>query len=184
MMRGSFFKKLLLYLLCACLLTAVLTGLLYGFSSVHVLSDRVADDLLSRAVSLSYLCSKQMNREILFDSFYAFMASELRGARVYIYDAQGAPLLWSKEDTGDAPGAAHQKILDGVVHHVPHVKHPGDVRRGNDDGVGFTRRVDFRVEVTALHPVIVPFVLQVFRVVLRRYVHVFSGLFALCRCEN
>ena len=81
-------------------------------------------------------------------------------------------------------GAAHQKILDGVVHHVAHVKHPGDVRRGNDDGVGFTRRVDFRVEVTALHPVIVPFVLQVFRVVLRRYVHVFSGLFALCRCEN
>lgn len=115
MMRGSFFKKLLLYLLCACLLTAVLTGLLYGFSSVHVLSDRVADDLLSRAVSLSYLCSKQMNREILFDSFYAFMASELRGARVYIYDAQGAPLLWSKEDTGDAPGAAHQKIVADVL---------------------------------------------------------------------
>ena len=115
MIRGSFFKKLLLYLLCACILTALLTGLLYGFSSVHVLSDRVAADLLSRAVSLSYLCSKQMNREILFDSFYAFMSSELRGARIYIYDAQGSLLLWSKEDTGSEPGAAYQKIVSDVL---------------------------------------------------------------------
>ena len=115
MIRGSFFKKLLLYLLCACVLTALLTGLLYGFSSVHVLSDRVAADLLSRAVSLSYLCSKQMNREILFDSFYAFMSSELRGARIYIYDAQGSLLLWSKEDTGSEPGAAYQKIVSDVL---------------------------------------------------------------------
>ena len=33
-------------------------------------------------------------------------------------------------------GSADQHVLDGVVEHVAHVQHPGDVGGGNHNGVG------------------------------------------------
>ena len=117
MKKGSFFRKLLLYLLCACLLTAAFSGAIYGFTAVHILTDRIAQELLSRAVSLSVLCSGFIDGRVVFDSFYGFVSSELRGARVYIYDGQGNLLLGSateeKETTGETYAGLAAQILQG-----------------------------------------------------------------------
>lgn len=115
MKKGSFFRKLLLYLLCACLLTAALTGVLAGMTSVHILTDRIARELTSRAVSLSALCTQFIDGNVVFDMFYGFLASELRGAHVYIYDAQGSLLLWSREDASQDPGSTYSALVARVL---------------------------------------------------------------------
>lgn len=115
MKEGSFFRKLLLYLLCACLLTAALTGVLAGMTSVHILTDRIAQELTSRAVSLSALCTQFIDGNVVFDMFYGFLASELRGAHVYIYDAQGSLLLWSREDASQDPGSTYSALVARVL---------------------------------------------------------------------
>ena len=61
-------------------------------------------------------------------------------------------------------GAPHQHVLDGVVQHVPHVQHAGHVGRGNGDGEGLAL-VGLAVEVATGHPVTVPPVLAVLRIV-------------------
>ena len=35
-------------------------------------------------------------------------------------------------------GTAYKDILDGIIKHVSHVEHTGDVGGRNDDGVGLT----------------------------------------------
>ena len=42
-------------------------------------------------------------------------------------------------------GTAYKDILDGIIKHVSHVEHTGDVRGRNDDGVGLTT-IGFRTE--------------------------------------
>ena len=42
-------------------------------------------------------------------------------------------------------GTAHQNILYGIIKHVSHVQHTGDVWRRNDDGVRLTT-IGFRTE--------------------------------------
>ena len=63
---------------------------------------------------------------------------------------------------------AAEDVLDGVVEHVPHVEHAGDVRRRDDDGVrralvAHARRVGG--EATLLQPEVIPFVLDGLRFV-------------------
>jgi len=122
MKRNSFIKKILVYLLCACLLTALLTGCVYGISSARVLSNRVAHDLLSRARSIAFVCSKYLDGQMLFDSLYAFMDSEIRGAHIGIYDAQGTLLMWSKSvDEGETKVFA-ESALEILETGAPSVK--------------------------------------------------------------
>lgn len=115
MKKGSFFRKLLLYLLCACILTAALSGAIYGVTAVHILSDRIAQELLSRAYSLSILCTNFIDGKLVFDSFYRFISSELRGARVYIYDEQGSLLLGSNPDNEPDPGASYAGLVSEIL---------------------------------------------------------------------
>ena len=61
-------------------------------------------------------------------------------------------------------GAAHEDVLDGVVEHVAHVQHAGDIWRRDNDGVGFAA-VRLAVEKLVLHPVVVPSLLDSRRIV-------------------
>ncbi len=56
-------------------------------------------------------------------------------------------------------GTADEDVLDGVVEHVAHVQHAGDVGRRDYYAVGFTV-IGFAVEEAVLHPVGIPFVLD------------------------
>ena len=62
-------------------------------------------------------------------------------------------------------GAAHQYVLYGVVEHVAHVEHTGDVGRRDYYRVRFAR-VGSALEEVMTHPVVIPFVLNLRRVVL------------------
>lgn len=115
MKKGSFFRKLLVYLLCACALTAALSGALYGFTAVHVLTDRIAQELLSRAESLSELCLQIIERGFVPDSIYGFLKRELKGARVYLFDSQGMLLLWSSSDMAENPGEPFEGVVSTVL---------------------------------------------------------------------
>ena len=68
------------------------------------------------------------------------------------------------------PCAAHQHVLDGVVEHVPHVEHAGDIRRGNDHRVGLAV-VGLAFEKAVLQPVSVPLLFAGTRIVSRRDLH-------------
>ena len=69
------------------------------------------------------------------------------------------------------PGPPDQHILDGVVQHVAHVEHPGDIG-GRDDHRIRLPIVGDRMKVSSLQPVGVPLVFSLCRVVLCRNVHV------------
>ena len=53
-------------------------------------------------------------------------------------------------------GSANEYVLDGIVEHVPHVEHAGDVGRRDDDGVGFLIGIYAGGKQLVLHPICVP----------------------------
>ena len=57
------------------------------------------------------------------------------------------------------PRPAYKHVLQGVVHHMPHVEHARDIGRRNHDHIGFAP-VRFRVEVFVFEPVFVPLTLH------------------------
>ncbi|MPN25174.1 hypothetical protein SDC9_172581 [bioreactor metagenome] len=61
--------------------------------------------------------------------------------------------------------AAHQDILNGIVEHMPHVQDSGDVGGRNYNRIRFTF-IGFGVKQFVLHPVFIPFVFHLCRVVL------------------
>ena len=62
-------------------------------------------------------------------------------------------------------GAAHQNILNGIIKHVSHVEHAGDVGGRDDDGVRLTA-IGFRTEQFVVQPILVPLSLYVGGIVL------------------
>ncbi len=73
-------------------------------------------------------------------------------------------------------GTADYDVLDGVVEHVAHVQHAGDIGRRDDDGVGHAV-VGLRVEEFLVEPELVPFLLDGTRVVFRSEFHYYFLLF-------
>ncbi|KAF5052632.1 hypothetical protein DSECCO2_406730 [anaerobic digester metagenome] len=69
------------------------------------------------------------------------------------------------------PGTPHQHILNGIVEHVAHVKHSGNVGRRNHYGIWFAL-VGNRLKEFIVEPVLVPFVLNARRVVFGGNFHV------------
>ena len=63
--------------------------------------------------------------------------------------------------------AANEDVLDCIVEHVTHMEHAGNVRRRNHDSIRFAV-IGNGVEQSVLHPISVPFVLNVLRVVFCR----------------
>ena len=54
-------------------------------------------------------------------------------------------------------GTADEYVLYGIVEHVPHVEHTGDVRRRDDDGVGLLVWIYAGGKQLVFHPVRIPF---------------------------
>ena len=52
---------------------------------------------------------------------------------------------------------ADEDILYGIVEHVPHMEHAGDVRRRDDNGVGFLSWIYAGGKQLVFHPVRIPF---------------------------
>ena len=63
-------------------------------------------------------------------------------------------------------GTADKDVLDSIVQHMPHVKHSCHVWRRNDNRVGFAF-IRLGMKQVVLHPVAVPFVLNLSRVIFR-----------------
>ena len=63
------------------------------------------------------------------------------------------------------PCPADEDILEGVIEHMPHVEHAGDIGRGDDDGVGRSI-VRMRGEELMLGPVSIPLILHLGGIVL------------------
>ena len=61
-------------------------------------------------------------------------------------------------------GASHKNILNGVVEHVSHVEHTGNIWWRDDDGVRFTT-IGLTTEQLVVKPVLIPFGLHFFGVV-------------------
>ena len=71
-------------------------------------------------------------------------------ANLFTTLASVAMEAWSVPGTQQAflpsiRAAAYKDIADGIIKHVSHVEHTGDVRGRNDDGVGSTT-IGFRTE--------------------------------------
>lgn len=110
-----FFVRLFCFLVAACFLTAFLCCAVNAVSSVRVTVERSAEELYGRATTLSELCARYVEGNVLYDMFYRFLASELRGVRIYVFDAQGTVLLWSEEDTDELPGSRYANIVGEVL---------------------------------------------------------------------
>ena len=63
------------------------------------------------------------------------------------------------------PRPADEDVLEGVIEHMPHMEHAGDVGRGDDDGVGRSI-VRMRGEELMLRPVSIPLILHLGGIVL------------------
>ncbi len=95
MKRSTFLKKLLLYVICACLLTAVLTSAFFSATGASIVAGRIADEMLPRAESIARLASRYQTGQLSFDSFIDFATKEQRNALIYVFDAQGALVAYS-----------------------------------------------------------------------------------------
>ena len=73
----------------------------------------------------------------------------LRGKFVYDFRFSGdGSMVSSRHPAGIFAfhtGTANQNILNGIIKHMSHVQHTGDIRRRDDDGVRFTT-IGFRTE--------------------------------------
>ena len=70
-------------------------------------------------------------------------------------------------------GMAHEDVLDGLVEDVPHVEHTGDVGRRDDHGVRFAA-VGTACEEPVVHPILIPFALDLGGAVLACQFHILS----------
>lgn len=96
MKSGSFFKKLLLYLCCSCVLTAVLSSIIYAFTGGRIFARKIADEMIPRARSISRLASRYQTGQVSFDSFVDFSINEQQGVQTFIYDAAGMLIARTK----------------------------------------------------------------------------------------
>ena len=77
-------------------------------------------------------------------------------------------MVGSREPEGCIAGhtlVADKDILQGVVKRVTHMKLTGYVRRRDNDGVRLFVRVDSSLEAVVFEPVLIDFILYLFRLV-------------------
>lgn len=96
--HSSFFGKFLCLLLCACILTVVLTAMIYTVTGGNVFARRIADEMLPRAQAIARLASRFQTGQISYDSFIDISLNEQRGTRVYIFDVTGEILAYVASD--------------------------------------------------------------------------------------
>ena len=113
----------------------------------------------------------------LLDSLFAEHGDDfgLRGDRGVVHAGDPACVL-----SGHA-GAADENVLQGVVEHVPHVEHSGDVGGRDDDRIWFAF-IGFRVEELVVDPIVVPFGFDLLRSVFVSDLH--NALWVLKRVSE
>lgn len=102
MKRATFFKKLLLIMILACLLTAGLSGMIYSVTGIQMNANRIAKEMVPRAYSISRLATRYLNGQFPFDSFSDFAVREQRDSNIYIFDSQGNLVICSEGADTDA----------------------------------------------------------------------------------
>ena len=99
--RRSFFWQLLILILCACLLTVVLTGVLYSLTGAQMFAARIAQEMYPRAESIARLATRFQTGQLSFDSFADFATKEQRSDRIFIFDDQGNVVARNVESGSD-----------------------------------------------------------------------------------
>lgn len=97
----NLFWRLMILLLCTCILTATLATLFYSVTGARIFAQRIADELLPRARSVARLASRYQTGQISFDSFIDFATKEQQGGNIYIFDSQGIVVAYSKNDSAE-----------------------------------------------------------------------------------
>lgn len=87
--QGSIFRRMLAYLVFACLLTAFLSVTIYFFTGGRWYAKRIADELTPRAYAISRLASRLQTGQLSLDSFVDFSLREQDGCQVFIFDNNG-----------------------------------------------------------------------------------------------
>lgn len=123
MKRGGLFSKLMLYLVCACLLTASLSAVIYYFFGIRVFALQITTEMLPRARSIARLSARYLGGKIGLDMFSDFILNDQRnGSHVYIYDDQGNLFAYSRysgehfdnrEETENQLAAYANRVLTG-----------------------------------------------------------------------
>ena len=115
MKKGSIFRKLLLYLLCACLLTASIAVGIYAFTGADLFARRIADEMMPRAYGVARLASRYLTGQVSYDSFIDFSLQEQRGASIYIYDENGNLLEYAADQSVERNHAFLQSCAASVL---------------------------------------------------------------------
>ncbi len=95
MKNGSIFRKFLIYLLCACLSTALLAVIIYAYTGADLFARRIADEMTPRAYGVARLASRFQTGQVSYDSFIDFALQEQQGTSIYIFDRYGNMLAYS-----------------------------------------------------------------------------------------
>ncbi len=115
MKNGSIFRKFLIYILFACLATAVLTVVIYAFSGANIFSQRIVDEMLPRARAVARLASRLQTGQVSYDSFIDFSLQEQHGTSIYIFDQYGNLVAYSADESVENNGVALQKTAALVL---------------------------------------------------------------------
>jgi len=88
--KGGILFKLMLMLVAACLLTAILSAVLYYNFGIRVYGKRIADEMLPHARSIARVSERYIRGRVDYDTYRAIILDDQPlGARVFIYDDQG-----------------------------------------------------------------------------------------------
>lgn len=115
MKNGSIFRKFLIYLLCSCLLTALLAVVIYAFTGADLFARRIASEMLPRAHSVARLASRYQTGQVSYDSFMDFSLREQQGTSIYIFDQHGNMLAYSADEQAENNYAFFQSIAATVL---------------------------------------------------------------------
>ena len=104
MKRLSIFRRILLCMVCVCLMTAVLTLVAYFFTGAPVFAVRIAEEMTPRANSIARLAERYQTGQLSFDSFVDLSIREQKNSRVYIYDSDCNLVAYTADPSDNAPG--------------------------------------------------------------------------------
>lgn len=110
MKKAGLFPKMMLYLVCASLLTASLSAVIYFFFGIRAFAHQIAAEMMPHARSISRLSVRYLSGKISLDAYREFILDDLQndGSHVYIYDDQGN--LFAYSTGGGQPFAQRPEI--------------------------------------------------------------------------
>ena len=95
--NGSIFEKFLFYLIFGCVLTSVIAVMMYLPTGASVHAQRIAEEMIPRAESMSRLATRLQSGQISYDSFLNFTLKGQQDSRVYIFDENAKLIAYTAE---------------------------------------------------------------------------------------